>query len=257
MVKKDIFDEIIGFLSENGDACGYAEIDRNLLKKFYSDIPETRNDMIKENKTDISYPSSDSSKDIQHSAPGDRKVIPSALQENVSACRSCRLHLHRKNTIFGIGKIPAELMFVGDEPEEEEDERGIPLVGKAGQLLTKMIGAMQFDRQDVYITNIVKCRPPDNRTPLDDEINQCLAYLENQIVAVRPKVLVLLGAVPLKALFNKVGITKIHGQWLEYKGIKTMPIFHPSYLLRNPSAKKDAWEDLQKVMAIFGKIHSK
>jgi DNA polymerase len=116
-----------------------------------------------------------------------------------------------------------------------------------------MINAMQFSREEVFIGNIVKCRPPGNRNPEPDEAEQCLPYLKRQIELIRPKVLVLLGAVPLLHLLNKKGITRLHGQWFKYMGIKTMPTLHPAYLLRNPAAKKDAWDDLQKVMKEFGK----
>ena len=120
-----------------------------------------------------------------------------------------------------------------------------------------MINAMQFERREVYIANIVKCRPPDNRNPEQDEAELCIPYLKRQIELVNPKVIVLLGAVPLRYILGKVGITKLHGVWHEYNGIKVMPTLHPAYLLRNPPAKKEAWDDLQKVMKVFGKVHKK
>jgi uracil-DNA glycosylase family 4 len=176
-----------------------------------------------------------------------------ALEKKAASCTLCRLHKSRIKPVFGDGNVKAELMFIGEGPGKDEDEQGIPFVGKAGQLLTKMIEAMQFTRKEVYIANIVKCRPPENRAPMDDEAGQCLPYLLRQIEIIRPKVIVLLGAVPLKYILGQSGITKIRGNWQEFKGIKVMPTLHPAYLLRTPAAKKDAWDDLQKVMVIFGK----
>lgn len=176
------------------------------------------------------------------------------LQKKVSSCRRCRLYAGRRNTVFGAGPIPAELMFIGEGPGEDEDLQGLPFVGRAGQLLTRMILAMDFRREDVYIANIVKCRPPGNRQPEEDEMNACLPYLIRQIELVRPKVIVLLGAMPLKALLKKTGITRIRGTWDEFKGIKVMPTFHPAYLLRNPPAKTEVWKDLKMVMSVFGKV---
>ena len=189
--------------------------------------------------------------------PGKRpeldKMAMDELVATVAECTLCELHKTRLNTVFGDGNRKPELMFIGDGPGQDEDERGLPFVGNAGQLLTKMINAMQFTREEVYLANIVKCRPPDNRNPSDEEAEKCLPYLNRQIDIISPKVIVLLGAVPLKYLLGLTGITKIRGTWYEYRGIKIMPTLHPAYLLRNPAAKKEAWEDLQKVMKFFGK----
>jgi len=176
-----------------------------------------------------------------------------ALEKKAAACTLCRLHKSRSKPVFGDGSVKAELMFIGEGPGKDEDEQGIPFVGKAGQLLDKMIDAMQFTRREVYIANIVKCRPPENRAPMDDEAEQCLPYLLRQVEIIQPKVIVLLGAVPLKYVLGLEGITKIRGNWKEFKGIRVMPTLHPAYLLRKPEAKKDAWDDLQKVMVVFGK----
>jgi len=175
------------------------------------------------------------------------------MQNEVKLCRRCRLCDSRTNTVFGEGNPKAELMFIGEGPGRDEDEQGRPFVGKSGQLLTKMINAMGYQREEVYIANIVKCRPPNNRTPLPDEAETCLPFLLRQIEIIKPKVLVLLGAVPLKYLLNKTGITKIHGEWFDFNGIKTLPTFHPAFLLRDPRQKKPAWEDLQKAMRVLGK----
>ena len=144
-------------------------------------------------------------------------------------------------------------MFIGEGPGADEDAQGIPFVGRAGELLTKMIKAMTFDRSEVYIANIVKCRPPENRNPSDEEAEVCIPFLKRQIELVNPKVIVLLGAVPLKYLMGKTGISRMRGTWMEYKGIQVMPTYHPAYLLRNPGAKKDVWQDLQEVMSVLGR----
>ena len=146
-------------------------------------------------------------------------------------------------------------MFIGEGPGADEDAQGVPFVGRAGQLLTRMIAAMQFKRSEVYIANIVKCRPPGNRNPADDEMDSCLPYLNRQIQLVSPKVIVLLGNVALKGLMKRGGISRLRGHWLDYKGIMVMPTFHPAYLLRYEAAKRDAWSDLQQVMKVFGKVY--
>jgi DNA polymerase len=177
------------------------------------------------------------------------------LEAAVMQCRGCRLCETRQNVVFEDGSRQAELLFFGEGPGADEDAQGIPFVGRAGELLTKMIRAMQFSREEVYICNTVKCRPPGNRNPEPDETEACRAFAERQIELVRPKVIVILGAVPLRFLFPQIygGIRSLRGKWLEYKGIRVMPTYHPAYLLRTPSAKADAWKDLQQVMAVFGK----
>ena len=179
------------------------------------------------------------------------------LSAAVAACRGCKLCRTRTNTVFGDGDPRAELMFLGEAPGADEDLQGLPFVGRAGELLTRMIGAMQFNRAEVFIANTVKCRPPNNRNPEPDETEACRPFIMRQIELIRPKVIVMLGAVPLRLLFPEVraGITRIRGNWMDYHGIKVMPTFHPAYLLRNPAAKADVWKDLQLVMAVFGKKH--
>ncbi len=176
-----------------------------------------------------------------------------ALSAEVSSCRKCPLHAARTHVVFGEGNPDAELMFIGEGPGADEDRLGRPFVGRAGELLTKMIHAMQFNREEVYIANIVKCRPPNNRVPEESEAALCMPYLERQIELVNPRVMVLLGATPVKYITGLTGITKLRGRWLEYRGIKVMPTFHPAYLLRNPPAKAPVWQDLQMVMKEFGK----
>ncbi|MDX9981403.1 MAG: uracil-DNA glycosylase [Lentisphaeria bacterium] len=175
------------------------------------------------------------------------------LAAAVADCQGCPLCAGRTRTVFGAGDTRARLMFIGEGPGYDEDQQGIPFVGKAGQLLTKMIQAMQFAREEVYIANIVKCRPPENRNPEPGEAAACLPYLRRQIELIRPEVIVLLGAVPLRELIGGRSITRERGQWREYEGIPVMPTFHPSYLLRVPTAKRDVWADLQQVMLRLGK----
>lgn len=174
------------------------------------------------------------------------------LAAEAANCFACRLCQGRKNTVFCDGTPEAKLLFVGEGPGEDEDIQGKPFVGKAGQLLTKMIEAMGLQRQQVYICNIVKCRPPGNRNPDPEEAAQCLPFLRRQIDIVRPQVMVLLGAVPLRFLLNLEGIMRRRGQWLEYRSIPVMPTFHPAFLLRLPNYKREVWQDLQAVMARLG-----
>jgi uracil-DNA glycosylase family 4 len=186
-------------------------------------------------------------------APGDPPLLDEVRRE-LGVCKRCKLCSGRKNIVFGVGNPKARLVFVGEGPGAEEDTQGIPFVGAAGQLLTKMIQAMGFSRDEVYICNVVKCRPPGNRNPESDEIEACQPFLEAQLRAIRPEVIVALGKFAAQTLLKtQTPITRLRGQWREYLGITLMPTFHPAYLLRNPAEKKAAWADLQAVMARFGK----
>ncbi|MBI3405877.1 MAG: uracil-DNA glycosylase [Acidobacteria bacterium] len=168
-------------------------------------------------------------------------------------CRRCKLCERRTHIVFADGNPNAELVFVGEGPGHDEDVQGIPFVGRAGQLLTQMIEAMGLKRQQVYICNVVKCRPPENRQPEPEEIATCSPFLFRQLEVIKPKVIVGLGAVAVKNLLAaNVAITKIRGQWHEFRGMPLMPTYHPAYLLRNPPAKPDAWKDLQLVMKRLG-----
>ncbi len=183
----------------------------------------------------------------------------STLEEIAAAvrgCSLCPLGASRTNPVPGEGNPDARLMFIGEGPGFDEDMQGRPFVGKAGALLDKMITAMQFTREEVYIANIVKCRPPDNRVPTPEEAQCCINYLKRQIELVRPEVIVLLGATAVKYLLNITnGISRMRGRWLSYENIPVMATFHPAFLLRQESAKRDTWNDLQQVMARFGKFH--
>jgi DNA polymerase len=177
------------------------------------------------------------------------------LEAETKRCKKCsELARTRRNVVFGVGNPQTELMFIGEAPGADEDAQGEPFVGRAGQLLTKIIEAMGMKREEVYIANVLKCRPPENRTPLPDETANCLPYLEKQIELIRPKVIVALGATALRALLDiQIGITKMRGNWYTYRDIPIMPTFHPAYLLRNPPAKKEVWEDMKAVLAKLGR----
>jgi uracil-DNA glycosylase len=178
-----------------------------------------------------------------------------AVREEVGECARCKLGPGRTKLVFGVGNPAAELMFVGEGPGADEDLQGEPFVGKAGQLLTKMIEAMGYRREEVYIANVVKCRPPGNRDPEPDEIAACEPFLKAQIAAVRPRVVVALGRFAVQTLLrDPTPITRQRGRWRDYEGVKLMPTFHPAYLLRNPPEKAKAWQDLQLVMKELGKV---
>ena len=180
------------------------------------------------------------------------------LADEVRACTKCGLSTTRTNTVFARGNPAAKLCFVGEAPGADEDAQGLPFVGRAGQLLDKMIAAMGLSPEgDVYVCNIIKCRPPENRRPTPEETAACIPYLHDQLANVSPKVIVALGNTAVQALLDtKLGITKLRGQWKLYRGILVMPTYHPSYLLREGpaqrTAKQEAWEDLQKVMKQLG-----
>ncbi len=175
------------------------------------------------------------------------------IREDIGDCTRCRLHKKRNHIVFADGNPKADLVFVGEGPGADEDATGIPFVGRAGKLLTQMIEAMGLQRKDVYICNVVKCRPPENRQPEPDEVTTCSPYLVRQLEVVNPKVIVCLGATAAKTLLETdMGISKFRGQWLDFRGKKLLATYHPAYLLRNPAAKSEVWKDLQKVMAELG-----
>ncbi|MBI4584628.1 MAG: uracil-DNA glycosylase [Planctomycetes bacterium] len=182
-----------------------------------------------------------------------RLALLAALDREVRACRSCPLCQGRTQTVFGAGDPCARLMFIGEGPGFDEDRLGEPFVGKAGQLLDRMIQAMGLSRREVYIANVVKCRPPDNRVPFPVEMIACMPYLRRQIEIIRPLVLCALGSTAAKALLQTTeSISRLRGRFFDYQGIPLLPTFHPSYLLRNEPDKRLAWEDLQKLMRLLG-----
>jgi uracil-DNA glycosylase len=177
-----------------------------------------------------------------------------AIQADLGTdCTRCKLHrMGRRQVVFGVGNPDADLMFVGEAPGADEDLQGMPFVGRAGQLLTKMIQAIQLERDQVYIANVIKCRPPDNRNPEPDEIDTCQPFLFRQIEAVRPKVIVALGSFAAKTLLKtQDSISRLRGRVYEFQGAKLIPTFHPSYLLRSPQFKREAWEDLKRARALL------
>jgi DNA polymerase len=179
----------------------------------------------------------------------------SLLEREVAACTRCRLHAARTQTVFSRGSPRAELMFVGEGPGAEEDAQGQPFVGKAGQLLDRMIAAMGLERDGVYVCNVVKCRPPDNRMPEPEEMEACAPYLARQIELVAPRVIVALGTTAVRGLLGTgEGITRLRGTWKLYRAtIPVMPTFHPAYLLRKEEAKREVWEDLKAVLKHLGR----
>ena len=202
---------------------------------------------------------------LQNLAPEKRTVEPvevtpkvklpllDAVRTELGECTRCKLHKTRTNIVFGVGNPEARLMFVGEAPGEDEDLQGFPFVGKAGQLLTKMIEAMGLRREDVYICNTVKCRPPNNRNPEPDELLACEPFLKGQLGAVKPEAIVTLGKFAAQSLLREsTPITRLRGQWREYEGIPVMPTFHPAYLLRSPAEKGKVWDDLKQVMKKLG-----
>ena len=188
--------------------------------------------------------------DATNKIPGDTLL---KIREDLGECTRCKLHKTRKNIVFADGNPKAQLIFVGEGPGADEDAQGLPFVGRAGKLLTQMIEAMGLKRQDVYICNVVKCRPPENRLPEKDEIACCSPFLFRQLDTIAPKVIVCLGACAAQTLLEtNRGISQFRGQWMDFRGAKLMATYHPAYLLRNPSAKGEVWKDLQKVMALLG-----
>lgn len=188
----------------------------------------------------------------------EQQVVDDSLEKiraDLGDCQRCKLWQTRTNIVFGEGNAKAELMIIGEAPGADEDASGRPFVGRAGQLLTKMIEAINFKREDVYIANILKSRPPDNRNPEADETKACIPFLFRQIAAIKPKLIVTLGNPATQGLLEtKVGITKLRGEFHDYPrlaGIKVLPTFHPAYLLRSPDKKREAWEDLKKVKAFL------
>ncbi|HYR45489.1 MAG TPA: uracil-DNA glycosylase [Thermoanaerobaculia bacterium] len=179
--------------------------------------------------------------------PGSFPDLPT-LQKFLAGCPRCKLSKGRTNIVFGQGSPKAELMFVGEAPGREEDEQGLAFVGRAGQLLTKIIEAMGRKREDVWIGNIIKCRPPENRNPERDEVEACRPFLEEQIRLISPKVIVTLGTFAAQVVLDTdEPIGRLRGRWRSARGVRVMPTFHPAFLLRSPERKKDVWEDMKLV----------
>ena len=180
------------------------------------------------------------------------------IREEIGDCVRCKLSAGRTNVVFGVGNPDALLMFIGEGPGRDEDREGLPFVGRAGQLLTKIIEAIDLKRDDVYIANIVKCRPPENRAPEGDEVKACLPFLMQQISVIRPRIICTLGAVATTNLLGiKASMSKMRGEFIPFGAggdILVMPTFHPAFLLRNPAKKREAWEDMKKVRDLYKTI---
>ena len=180
------------------------------------------------------------------------------IRTELGDCRRCKLCSQRTNIVFGFGAPDADLMFVGEAPGRDEDLQGIPFVGKAGQLLTRIIQAIGLQRDQVYIANILKCRPPRNRDPEPDEVEQCEKFLFSQIESVQPKIIVALGRYAAQTLLRSTTpISRLRGEFRDFRGTLLLPTFHPSYLLRNPSAKREVWEDMQAVRSRLRELGSR
>jgi uracil-DNA glycosylase family 4 len=186
-------------------------------------------------------------------APGKAGGELTVVRDELGDCRRCKLWKGRKNIVFGQGNPDADLMFVGEAPGADEDEQGLAFVGRAGQLLTKIIEAIDLKREDVFIANVLKCRPPNNRNPEPDEIQSCQPFLRRQIEVIQPKVLVGLGKFAGQWLLQTtLPISQIRGRVGDYDGIKAVPTYHPAYLLRNPGAKRQVWDDMKLVRSLLG-----
>jgi DNA polymerase len=187
-------------------------------------------------------------KGTQDSSSNNKREALASLRQQALECKGCNLYKGRRNLVFGSGSPDSRLVFVGEAPGREEDIQGLPFVGRAGQLLTKMIEAIKLKREEVYIANVLKCRPPENRAPLPDEVTACEHYLKEQLKIIKPAVICALGKYASQTLLKITEpITKIRGVFREYEGIKLLPTFHPAYLLRNQGDKKLAWQDLLKI----------
>jgi len=224
----------------------------NKVDKLLSDLEER---MKYFSQLGVEYLSSAVSSSASSTVPKSSPFL--SLRKNILHCQKCSLSQERKNAVPGEGNQEAELMFVGEAPGHDEDIQGQPFVGRAGQLLTKIINAMDYQRQEVFITNVIKCRPPQNRTPYKKEIEQCTPYLLKQIEMIDPRVIVALGKVAADFFIDSdLSMSLLRGNFYEFKKVRIMPTFHPSYLIRNEGnreIKKMVWEDMKKVMAVLGK----
>jgi uracil-DNA glycosylase len=217
--------------------------------------------LLQSGSAETGYPSCDSVQNLQ-TAPDPKNILSifrnagealSAIRTDIGDCTRCKLHtLGRMQVVFGVGNPSADLMFVGEAPGADEDVQGIPFVGRAGQLLTKIIEAIGLAREDVYIANVIKCRPPQNRNPEPDEVATCEPFLFRQIDVVQPKVIVALGKFAAQAVLKSdEPISRLRGRVFDYRGAKLIPTFHPAYLLRNPSAKREVWDDMKLVRSLL------
>ena len=198
--------------------------------------------------------------DASPSAPETAGAAPETLEEireDLGECTRCKLHGGRTNLVFGVGSPTADLVFVGEAPGRDEDRQGIPFVGRAGQLLTRIIAAIGLSRDEVYIANVIKCRPPNNRNPEPDEVATCEPFLFRQLDVIRPRVVVALGGFAIRTLLRTdEAVSRLRGRVFDYRGAKLIPTFHPAFLLRSPERKRDVWEDMKRVRALLAEPES-
>ena len=256
----DFYDELCQAIAADGAKRGVRTSPEE-FQKFLNSIQEERSNQTVQSSRipersipEIMPPQPENSIQEPENIPVDMPLPDDwdSLRSIVLSCRKCPLACTRQNVVFGEGNLRPRLIFIGEGPGAEEDATGRPFVGAAGQLLDKMIAAMHLAREDVYIANIVKCRPPDNRMPSVEEAAACIGYLKKQIELLQPEVIVLLGGTALSFLLELNGITKYRGRWQDYNNIPVMPTFHPAFLLRKAEAKREAWHDLKLVMAKLG-----
>ena len=223
---------------------------------FYRQPVEVLNSVPKvESETAVTMPTPLASRaSSQATVSSDPIIALREIREDIGDCTRCRLHKQgRKQIVFGVGNPRADLMFIGEAPGADEDEKGEPFVGRAGQLLTNMVKAMGLSREEVYIANVIKCRPPGNRTPERDECETCSPFLMRQIEVIGPKTIVALGAVAAKTLLAiNAPMSELRGRWYDFRGTKLAVTYHPAFLLRDPRQKKETWKDLQMVMKELG-----
>lgn len=213
--------------------------------KFFSELGVTgyRKDAVWASRTDVA-----------REAKTQNLETLASIREDIGDCTRCKLcTLGRKQIVYGVGNLHADLMFVGEAPGRDEDAQGMPFVGRSGQKLTQIIEAIGLTREDVYIANVIKCRPPENRNPEPDEVEKCEPFLFRQIDTIKPKVIVALGTFAARSLLKTdAPISKLRGRVYEYRGAQLIPTFHPAYLLRNPSCRREVWDDMKKVRALLG-----
>ena len=234
---KQFFEDIKSFIADNKESFTVMSALKNNMKVKTGFQTETGN----KTETDSKASKSDMLKFLK--------------DVKVNECVKCRLSIARKSIVFGEGSPESKLMFIGEAPGAEEDNTGRPFVGRAGQLLTKIIESINLKREDVYIANIIKCRPPDNRNPMDDEISLCVPFLKEQISIIKPEIICTLGKFATEFIIgnDKGAISSVRGREFNYEGITVIPTYHPSYLLRNPSAKRETWEDMKKIRGLYFK----
>lgn len=231
---------------------------RSMKSYLYEDLEKGRNTrfyMKEETKKEApaEQPEKRDIKTPLTCAAGKKETLEE-IRIDLGDCKRCPLHRGRKNIVFGEGSPNAELMFIGEGPGRDEDIQGRPFVGRAGQLLNRIIAAMGLKREEVYIANVVKCRPPENREPKPDEVQACTPFLARQIDTIKPRVICALGMSAARHILKKdVPISVLRGRFQEYCGMQVMVTYHPAYLLRNPSSKKQVWDDMRKIMAILKK----